>query len=272
MRHETIGHQNRKPVRGADRGPMVPGADHRSGHKRVVCGEPADGTVGNRDTEQTASGIPEDRASENDIMASIAIDKKTGLRRLLFFVNGKRVSVNMGPAFRVNFSKGWLAREKTENAIYRGHVRAMILAREQNDPLPKVAAAWVKGLHPSLRSKLEKVGLLEPENKPEPKPEKPVIPMDEFIKGYIEKRAGIKPTTVLSWDVSRKRIIKHFGKDRPIDSVTEQDAVDFRDAMLRWGLTENTARKTIAIARQFFETAIRHCRLLCKKIAIDIFS
>ncbi|RMF92500.1 MAG: hypothetical protein D6741_14845 [Planctomycetota bacterium] len=53
-------------------------------------------------------------------------------------------------------------------------------------------------------------------------------------------------------------MLKFFGPDRPIDSITEGDAEDFRAALLAEGLAEATVRKRCSDARSWFRYAVRH--------------
>ena len=48
-----------------------------------------------------------------------------------------------------------------------------------------------------------------------------------------------------------------FGADRLMTTITPGDADAFRQALLKQGLAENTARRICGRARQFFRAAIR---------------
>ncbi len=81
----------------------------------------------------------------------------------------------------------------------------------------------------------------------------------------------MKPSTVSNWRNTERNLLKFFGPDRRLSSITAGDAGDFE----RWlrtgearenryantdanqGLALNTARKRISCAKQFFEDAVQ---------------
>jgi integrase len=198
-------------------------------------------------------------------MASVAIDRKTGLRRLMFFVAEKRITIHLGPSYRVrDFSKGWQTRERKVNMIFCGHVQALVTAQERQGPLPGDTAAWLKDQDKGLLDKLGALGLTQERRKGP-------VALGDFINEYITKRtlpAGrettgnipegfLKPKTVLVLKLVRDRLIGYFRTGRDMTTITTGDAVDCRLSWIKKGLAENTVRKSCSIAKQFFADAIR---------------
>ena len=108
---------------------------------------------------------------------------------------------------------------------------------------------WIGKLPDGLRTRLERLGLVEKR-----KGERWTV--EAFIRNYIEHRPDVKKKTRLKWeDVERK--MKVFFRGVNIGDVTVQQAKNFRvhlDTVYK--LKENTIRRHIAIARQFFNAAI----------------
>jgi integrase len=131
-------------------------------------------------------------------------------------------------------------------------------------------AQWLADLPDTLYSKLSKAGLAperlpsEPEPEPEPEPQLPTV--KQWTDQYIGKHS-VKPSTLEQLEITARSLVKFFGTDRTIDSITAGDAEDYR----RWleksgnerrkyktGLAKNTARRRIGRAKQFFQSAVKH--------------
>lgn len=131
-------------------------------------------------------------------------------------------------------------------------------------------AQWLADLPDTLYSKLSKAGLApprlpaEPEPEPEPAPKLPTV--KEWTRKYLDKHA-VKPGTLEQLEIAARSMVKFFGTDRTIDSITAGDAEDYR----RWlekkgnelkeykqGLARNTVRRRIGRAKQFFQAAVKH--------------
>jgi integrase len=173
-------------------------------------------------------------------MASIAKDRKDGYWRIIVPMGKKRVSIRLGKLSIKNLQ------------AFQTHIENLASAKKNHTLIPDDTIAWLKNRPSDLRGKLEKAGLCEP--KPA---EKPVVRLGDFVKAYIGKRADIKPGTKTCLELVKKRMVKYFGADRDIESITEQDAEDFKQHLIGIGKAENTARRSVAIARQFFRAAVR---------------
>ncbi|MEN6578466.1 MAG: phage integrase SAM-like domain-containing protein [Phycisphaerales bacterium] len=103
----------------------------------------------------------------------------------------------------------------------------------------------------TLHERLAKVGLVEHRDKA------PVTMLGQFTTNYIEsRRADAKPRTIINPNVSRRELVRFFSKDRPMQDITSGHAIEFRSAMLGRGLADNTVRRHLGRARQFFAVAI----------------
>ncbi len=81
--------------------------------------------------------------------------------------------------------------------------------------------------------------------------------LGKFTADYVESRRGdAKPRTIINLSVSRRELVRFFGEDRPMGEITSGDAIEYRSAMLGRGLADNTVRRHLGRARQFFAAAI----------------
>jgi len=77
-----------------------------------------------------------------------------------------------------------------------------------------------------------------------------------MINGYIERRPDVKPITKGKWQNAANKMSEFF-KDQPFDEITIQQAKGYRVYLKSTlGLEENTVRRLIGLARQFFNDAI----------------
>ncbi|MFM7249772.1 MAG: tyrosine-type recombinase/integrase [Planctomycetaceae bacterium] len=85
---------------------------------------------------------------------------------------------------------------------------------------------------------------------------KPSIGLDDFIDGYINGRAKLRPNTLRNLQQSRRMLVEHFGKGRAVETITAGDADAFKESMLAKYSKVTVAREVIR-ARQFFKAAQR---------------
>ena len=75
-------------------------------------------------------------------------------------------------------------------------------------------------------------------------------------KAYIEFRTDAKPLTTVKWQDAERKLAAFF-RGRNLDEVTARDAQAYRTHLKSVaGLAENSIRRQIGIARQFFKAAI----------------
>jgi integrase len=113
--------------------------------------------------------------------------------------------------------------------------------------------------------KLAKTGLIEPREPVEPEP---IVLLHDFIKEFIaDGKTSIgdvaAESTIKKWETTQAYLTKYFANVE-IDSITARQAKGFRQWLeeKRTGkekrpLSENSRRKHIAIAKLFFNAAVR---------------
>lgn len=118
-------------------------------------------------------------------------------------------------------------------------------------PEPEVAA-WVAALDSAIADKLTEWGLINPKMRTES------FLLGAFLDSYFTRRHDVKAATQTVYRRVRRHLVAFFGESKPIADITAGDADDWKLYLVREGLAENTARRHIGFARQFFRVAVRH--------------
>ena len=167
-------------------------------------------------------------------MASISNDPN-GRRRILFVgADGKRRTIRLGKASK-RYAES--VRVKVEDLV-----SASITAHAPADETSR----WLSGLDDVMLAKLVRSGLVKPRR---------VATLGGFTRRYIDSRTDVKPSTHTNLERSRKYLLELFDGNRPMRDFTPGDADDFRRHMIESGRAENTTRRAIGRARQFFADA-----------------
>jgi integrase len=166
-------------------------------------------------------------------------------RRTIQFVAGdrKRKSVRLG---KVSMKIAQEVRTKVES------LNAAIMSQTSVD---NETAKWVGGIDDMLHGKLVAVGLCEPRELTASDPQS-TKSISEFAAKYLEMRSDLKPSTMRHLREARDKLEGFFGGDRAMASVTKLDAEAYR-LHLGKSLGENTTRRMVSRARQFFAAALR---------------
>lgn len=182
-------------------------------------------------------------------MASIISDKKTGR---------KAVQVCMPEDKRPTISLGKVTMGAARTAA--GHIEHLKHAMMTNTAPPNGTSEWVASVAPVVRERLERAGLVAPM-------QRAAVPtLGAWLKRYIEGRGDVKPRTKLVYRHTKANLLAFFGADKPLDAITAGDADAFgvylrTEADTRGkkpkGLGENTARRRLGVAKQFYRAAVR---------------
>jgi integrase len=173
-------------------------------------------------------------------MASIARDPK-GRKRVIFVAeDGSRKTIRLG---KTSIKQAKAFKVKLE----------ALIAAQFTGSMDDETARWITDMSDSIHAKLAKVGLVKPRAA---QPEQQKFTFSEWVNQYIEKRSDVKPRTKSNWQNAAKKLLEFF-QEQSIDEITVQQAKDFRVYLKSVaGLNENTLRREIGLARQFFNAAI----------------
>lgn len=125
-------------------------------------------------------------------------------------------------------------------------------AREAGASNSATLVEWAMKLSRRQREQLIAAGLIDlPKS----------YPLGEWIDRYYATRLDAKGLTRTKWNATKSRLIAFFGADRELETITLGDADEFRRSLTHQKsgrrLGENTIRKHVSIAHQFFEAAKR---------------
>lgn len=109
-------------------------------------------------------------------------------------------------------------------------------------------ARWVASLDDAMHAKMAAVGLIAPRDR---------VEVGAFVEAYIQSRHDTKPRTEILYRETLANLVEFFGESKPMRDVTPGDADAYRLFLLGKGLAENTVRRRLGRAKQFFTAALR---------------
>jgi len=145
------------------------------------------------------------------MMASISHDKRTG-RRAIQFVgpDGKRRSIRFG---KVN-------KKQAESA--KLFIEDLVACKIAGTSPKNTTAAWIASLSNTVRGRLERGGLIGPQERRER------LTLADWLKSYIASRSDVKPNTRRNLEQTQNSLIGFFSETKLLDEVTPRDAEEFR--------------------------------------------
>ncbi len=174
-------------------------------------------------------------------MASISHDKKTGRRTIQFVAaDGKRKSVRLGSV------------SKRQAETTKGYIEDLLACRITGSAPSKATADWLAELPRVLRRRIEKAGLVNPQEQRES------LTLGEWLARYMEdRRDTVTKGTEVNCEQARDDLLACFGADKPLRTFTAGDGEKFRQSLERKKLAVATVRRRCGRARQFFTAAFK---------------
>jgi len=176
------------------------------------------------------------------IMASIVKSKtRAGIRYSIQLSAGENKA-------RPTIALGKVTRKQAD--VAKTNVENLIACRKTDGVMRPTVTDWLNSLPDGLRKRLETLGMIELGNSGQS------FTVAEWIGRYIDGRPDVKEATKRKWrDVETK--LAAFFRGQYINEITVGQAKDFRVYLQsQVGLAENTLRRHIGIARQFFNAAV----------------
>ena len=150
-------------------------------------------------------------------------------------------------AQRPKIHLGAVSRKDAEAA--QNNIDSLIQARKTGRVISPAVQEWLSGIPDGLRARLEKLGLIESRAKSG-------WTVSGWVADYIAKRPDVKEGTRRKWRNVEGKLAAFFRTDA-VEGITVQAAKNFRVYLQTTaGLSENTIRRHIGIARQFFNAAV----------------
>jgi integrase len=174
-------------------------------------------------------------------MASICNDP--GGRRRIIFVDksGNRKPIYLGKVSKRDAEEIKVRVESINTAAIAGHA------------IDGATAEWLGKIGDALHAKLVLAGLVT--SRQAPATVKQAL-LGDFLESYITGRTDVRPRTRINLDAARRRLVEHFGADKPLEEITAGDADDWV-IWLKGKYANGTAGRTVNRAKQFFRAAVR---------------
>ena len=172
-------------------------------------------------------------------MASISTDRTTG-RRTIQFVgdDGKRYSVRFGKV------------SKRQADCAKRFIEDLLHSKDTGSSPEPATAQWIAGLSDTVRRRLERVGLIKPQERRE------CPTLAEWVQRYIDSRTDVKANTRVLYEQTQGNLLEFYGTTKRFDEITPGDAMEFRLSLHSKGLAEGTIRRRCGRAKQFFQAAV----------------
>ena len=139
-----------------------------------------------------------------------------------------------------------------EAESFRSKLQRLIFCKAAGTTPEREVADWVATLDQRTALKLAQWELIS-------KRADVISPrLAEFLDRYFEKRVDVKPATQTVYRRVRRHLVTFFGAEKLITEINPGDADDWEMYLQANGLAENTVRRHIGCARQFFKVAVRH--------------
>lgn len=142
----------------------------------------------------------------------------------------------------------------------------------------KSTTNWLSSIPDRYREALELRGLIEPTERTKKKTQPKVCTLEAYCQAYIDSKRSVKESTAAKFRQVKAGLVKFFGPDRELPSITAADAEEWREWLAvegnvregkeregqdgqkkrgRTDLSDNTVRRRTGIAKQMFARAVK---------------
>lgn len=171
-------------------------------------------------------------------MASLT-ESKSGLRAVQFVASdGSRKTIRVGRTPR-----------KVAEQI-RGHVEHLVFASGAGAAAPQSTAKWLSEISDDLHDKLARAGLVQARDQRQ-------VRTLGFMLDAVFDNLDVKPSTRTRYRQSIDLLLRHFGADRDITTITPHDAELWRQFLVSKGYATSKINREVGLARMFFAKAVR---------------
>jgi len=171
-------------------------------------------------------------------MASVSQDPSGSYRIQFQTPDGKRKTLRLP------------TKDKKVATSIGSHVEHLVASRISGSAVPPATAAWLASVTDPLRSRLVKVGLIDPVAT------STVPTLGEFLDEHLRNRAAeLKPGTMKVLEQAARWMRRFLGDDVRLDKITVTDADRFRAAILK-DRAKATANKWTRYAKEFLNAAV----------------
>ncbi len=136
----------------------------------------------------------------------------------------------------------------------RVRVEAILGAQIRGEPLDRETSSWLGSIDDRLHRKLAGVGLAKGRQ---------CRTLGEWMTLFLESRADLKPESRRKLEQTRVKLEGFFGKDRPLQHISAEDASRWRDGLGKKGLSEAAVKTHVGNAKTMFRELV-HREILLK--------
>jgi integrase len=172
-------------------------------------------------------------------LASLTREKNGGFQLQFVGRDKRRYSIRLGTI-----------KPKTVEMV-KLRVEQMVAALKAGVMFDADLRQWLNGLDDVLHEKIARVGLTTPRIQRE------IVTIKSFLDALYARRKDVKPATKEIWRQPMRNLKEFFGEDRDITTITEADALDFRQYLIDSKLAAATVTKRLQFVRTFFHDARR---------------
>ena len=163
--------------------------------------------------------------------------------------NGRREVQFVGPDRKRRTVRLGKVDQKTAEST-RIRIEELNAAAIHGSTVSPSTSQWLATLGEALHDRLVRAGLCLPRVDPRASE----LSLGRMLDQYVARRDDVKAGTRLIYVQATKHLIRHFGPDRQVRSVTAAEAGDFRRAM-RKAYSEAYTAKIVIKARTFWRDA-----------------
>ena len=182
-------------------------------------------------------------------MASIQERKRANGKSswtIQFCLNGERKTLSLCSAYPMEYV-----------VEIKGQVEKIVDAVKIGEEPDRRTMAWLSAIGEDLQDQMVKSGLLEcPE----------AVTLEDMWERFIDESIDRKDSTLTGYRVVRKRFFGFFSKDAEADSVTSQDAADYKKYLIQ-RLATATVACSISRAKSVFRWAVKRGLVACDPFA-----
>lgn len=148
----------------------------------------------------------------------------------------------------------------TKNQVedFKRNASALMLAIQLQRPFSKAEQKWLGEQPESIRGKLRLLGIIIGED-----PQRLDRQLGRLTSRHINAKRNVGCVTLDKLSLNARRLEKFFGADKDVREISEEDAADYGDWLVRdQGLNpDSSARRALGYAHEVFERAVKysHC-------------
>jgi integrase len=185
--------------------------------------------------------------TQGETMATIRQEPNGHKAILVVCADRKRRTIRIGKASM-----------KTANTV-KGHIERLNTAIITGTSIDNEQALWLAKLGDQLHDRIARTGLCAPRKKPD------ATTLEQWCERYLTSH-NVKASTIEQLEQARDNLIDYFKANRLLQSITLQDAKEWRQWLATSGnqrtkgddksLAENTVRRRTGRAKQIFQAAM----------------